>query len=1476
MGSSDAGMPFRLTDLGNSMTVTARPHHDSAGERSAGTIGRQHPTSLLRAPLAALTDPRNLPAAPAALRPRACRVVHATDERVHLLVPALGTAAGQAAAEGVLKELRALPGVAWAVLNAPLASVVVGLDAPVDVDELAGTATAALPDRTPRARGTHPGDAAEPRWERVGLAAGLVGLPASAAGWVARRLPLTGQVAGLVSLLDLQPALRTVAGGVLDHGPGRAARAVVTSTVQAAAGGVSGLLVDTCTRALRVRAADARLRAWTNREPDLAADPESAAAEWVGSERPVPLPDGSTEAYLRRSGLLAGVGFVAWLPWVGGRNAAAVAVSAVPKSAACAAEGFARTLATGLADRGALIRDPGALDRLARVTTLVVDTDVLHTGRRMLADLTPTGRGSVPTENLIAAAYRLFDPDHPHRDVAHEDWALRPGQAPDELVLANAGTTVATVRVVAEPVATVRALAAAARRSGLRVLLAGDPAAGGQWGAASERAPGGSGLVATVRELQASGEVVLTVSGRPAALGAADVGVGVHRPGDRPPWAAHVLLGADLSAAALLVDAAGAARRTARRGVRLAQLASGLGVLSAWGARGRGGTGLWLVNGAALVGLAGGVRSARNLLQRPLDPPISPLPWHAMPTQTVLGELGTGRDGLSAAEARRRHRRRTRPGGTAMPSLPAGFLSELDNPLTPILAAGAAVSAATGARTDALIVAASTVLCAAVGAAQRLGADRALAGLMSATAPTARVVRDGVEAEVDAAALVPGDVVRLDGGAVVPADCRVLDALGLEVDESALTGESLPVPKSAGPVLAAAVAERSSMLHEGTTIAAGTALAVVVAVGSSTEMGAAAAAAPLARDTVGVAARLSRLTRVTVPVALGSAAAVVGAGIAHGRPIRRSVHGGVALAVASVPEGLPFLVSAAQLACARRLGARQALVRDPRTIEALGRADVLCFDKTGTLTEGRISLVGVHAGTETRPVGSLRAVERQVLAAALRATPAPENATAFADQTDSAVTTGAAAAGVDRGAGSPHLELRFEPSRGFHAVLTRPPDAATGLLSVKGSPEALLERCTGCAGEAMSARTRRRLLDRAATLAGQGRRILAVAERGGVDTGGGELVETDIAGLTFLGFLVLADPPRIGAAPALARLRRAGVQTVMMTGDHPQTAATIAADLGILNSHRVITGPDLDAMSDEELDGALRQVAVIARGTPAHKVRVVEAFRRIGATVAMTGDGANDAPAIRMADVGIAVGAHASPAARAAADLVISDGRLETVVEALVEGRGMWGSVRAGLAILLGGNLGEIAFTVIGALLTGSAPLTARQMLLVNLLTDLAPAVSVAMRPVEADAETLLREGPEASLGSALNRQIMLRAATTTAAATGAWITASLTGRPARARTVALVALVGAQLGQTVAEGGRSRPVLAATAVSAAILIGIVQTPGVSWFFGCTPLGPVGWSTALSWATGTTLTTAGATRLVRALPHQRQALRAAA
>ncbi len=254
---------------------------------------------------------------------------------------------------------------------------------------------------------------------------------------------------------------------------------------------------------------------------------------------------------------------------------------------------------------------------------------------------------------------------------------------------------------------------------------------------------------------------------------------------------------------------------------------------------------------------------------------------------------------------------------------------------------------------------------------------------------------------------------------------------------------------------------------------------------------------------------------------------------------------------------------------------------------------------------------------------------------------------------------------------------------------------------------------------------------------------------------------------------------------------------------------------------------------------------MIARCTPAHKVRVVRAFQAAGRVVAMTGDGANDAAAIRLADVGIALGRRGTPAARAAADLVVSDDRLETIRSAVVEGRAMWRSVRQAIGILVGGNIGEIGYTLFGALLTGTSPLTARQLLLVNLLTDLAPALAVALRtPPPGAAADLLAEGPDTSLGSALTEEITVRAIATGAAASGAWQAARLTGRPARARTVGLAALVGTELGQTLLVGGRSPTVAVATLVSTGILIAVVQTPGVSQFFGCTPLGPVGWAIA--------------------------------
>lgn len=511
--------------------------------------------------------------------------------------------------------------------------------------------------------------------------------------------------------------------------------------------------------------------------------------------------------------------------------------------------------------------------------------------------------------------------------------------------------------------------------------------------------------------------------------------------------------------------------------------------------------------------------------------------------------------------------------------------------------------------------------------------------------------------------------------------------------------------------------------------------------------------------------------------------------------------------------------------------------------------DTLCFDKTGTLTQGQISLAAVADATAVGPLDELSEQGRYTLAAGLRATPASRHGRPLAHLTDHAVTEGARIAGVTRRHGLSSWRrlatLPFEPSRGFHASLGSAGDWT--LLSVKGAPETVLPRCERAGSGNKEIPLDRARLDeirhRVEQLAGRGYRVLAVAQRAGCTPG--QLTDDYVCGLTLLGFLALSDPVRPTASASIAALRQAGVQIVMITGDHPGTALAIAERLDVLNGGEVITGPQLDALDDAELDDVLPSVSVVARGTPAHKVRVVQAFQRLNRTVAMTGDGANDAPAIRLADVGIALGCRATPAARAAADLVVTDDRLETIMAALVEGRGMWASVRKALGILVGGNLGEIGFTVLGAGLTGQSPLTARQLLLVNLLTDLAPAMAIALRPPDTDqTSALLSEGPETSLGAALTHDITQRAVTTAGAATAAWTAARLTGRARRARTVALAALVYSQLGQTLTVGGPDRAVIASSLGSAAVLAGVIQTPGLSQFFGCTPLGPVGWGIA--------------------------------
>jgi cation-transporting ATPase I len=553
-------------------------------------------------------------------------------------------------------------------------------------------------------------------------------------------------------------------------------------------------------------------------------------------------------------------------------------------------------------------------------------------------------------------------------------------------------------------------------------------------------------------------------------------------------------------------------------------------------------------------------------------------------------------------------------------------------------------------------------------------------------------------------------------------------------------------------------------------------------------------------------------------------------GVSRGHPLRRSLADGINLAVAAVPEGLPLLVSAAQLASTRRLAARGVHARNPRTIEALGRVDVLCVDKTGTLTEGEIKLARVADATHDTGRDELDDELRQVLITALRATPDPDNG-CYSHFTDAAVAEGAASWGVDRGDWEQASALPFEPSRGYHAAV------GGGVLCLKGAPEVLLPRCS------LDDPVRRAVEERIEHLAEGGHRVLAVASRR-VDSR--HLREQDIQDLTFEGLLGLADVVRESAAPAIAKLREAGVQIVMLTGDHPSTAGAIATAVGG-SRHHVLTGTEIDEMADHDLDNALPGADVVARCTPSHKVRVVEAFQRLGRVVAMTGDGANDAAGIRLADVGIALGGNGTPAAVAAADLVVADDRLETIVSALVEGRAMWASVREALAVLVGGNLGEIGFTLLGSLSGGVSPLSARQLLLVNMLTDLAPALAIAVRAPSGDAaDTLLGEGPESSLGSALTRDISERAVVTATGAWLGWAVARLTGPEARARTVGLVALVGTQLAQTLAAGGRDRSVQLSAIGSWLALGTIVQTPFVSGFFGSVPLDPIAWAIALA------------------------------
>ncbi|WP_067634863.1 cation-translocating P-type ATPase [Actinomadura latina] len=1427
-------------------------------------------------------------------------------------------------ARTLTEALRRLDGVDWAEVNAVAGHVLVSYtqDA-VDLDTLVGVVEdveqaheAGGFDESAHAR--RPDD--DMAW--TGAATALVSDCAGAVGAVAGRLlalpPVPSPVRAAVSLADTVPQLRTALERRLGRVRADALLGVANAVVQGAGQGIAPVATDAAHRVFQLYEIRARRDTWRRREPQLAAAGSQPAECGTPAERPCPLPDGPVERAMNRTELADLLGSAGVLLSTRDPSAAAETLLAtVPKAARHGREAFAAVLGHDLGRRGVVVLDPGALRRLDRVSAVVIDSAVLCDGELRLLSAVSMSDALDDADvwqaaGAVLAGYGRDDlagpgpwPAGPGGGTA--GWRLEraadapsggpadPGGVTLDL-LDDRGDRCGRVRAGSSLDRLAEALLSAAHQAADVVVLTEHASTREllAWGDDSPVAV--ADMAESVRELQNDGHVVLTVScGQDHALDAADVGVSVLRGQGLADWRADLVCGPGLAEVWRLLMAVPPARRASDRAAQLALSASALGALLIAGRprrRVRRGplrrvTGSWQdvppVHAASLSAMLANAVSARRLDHRPPPPSVVRDSWHAFTAAEAYRRLVPAAAGAEAAPPRRKA---PGPAGAVL-RLAAAVRKELDDPLTPVLALGAAASAVVGSSVDAALVAGVMTGNALIGAAQRMRAESALGELMltqriharrlnappeSAGPKSFARLRTADSDRVTADRLCTGDVILLRSEDVVPADARLLWAESLEVDEATLTGESVPVDKSVEPSPGADPADRHCMVYEGTTVVAGDAVALVVATADATETGRAAALAGAADTSASMQTRLAELTRQALPATALGGAAVTVLGMLRGLPLRRALGSGVAVAVAAVPEGLPLVATVSQLAAARRLSRLGVLVRSTGALEALGRVDTLCFDKTGTLTEGRLRLV--RASGPARPLPLTGDDGRRILRVATRACPPPGGGKA-PHATDRAV--------LDRAENLPPdgrwrlaEELPFEATRGFSASLGY--DGDRGVIAVKGAPEVLLAKCARVRG---SERGRRRdapltaVRRRAAAatvrrLAGQGLRVLAIAERAVPDVAGarGEVAD-HVEDLTLLGFVGIADPPRPTAEEAVHRLHEAGVRVTMITGDHPDTAAAVAAELGIPGAARVVTGAELDAMPVAERLQAVQRAAVFARVSPAHKVRIVKDLRKAGRVVAMTGDGANDAAAIRRADVGIAVAGRSSSAARNAADLVLTAPDTALILDALREGRALWHSVRDAAAILVGGNAGEVAFTVIGTALGGNAPLSTRQLLVVNMLTDMLPSLAVAITPAGdgPDATAPLGAAPVRGFtGQDMGRVLAVRGTATAAAALASWHLGRLTrlvpGGRRRASTMGLAALVGAQLGQTLIARWHSPLLLATCAVSAAVLFAIVETPGISQFFGCTPLGPGAWTVVTVSAAAATLAAAVAPRVL--------------
>jgi magnesium-transporting ATPase (P-type) len=751
--------------------------------------------------------------------------------------------------------------------------------------------------------------------------------------------------------------------------------------------------------------------------------------------------------------------------------------------------------------------------------------------------------------------------------------------------------------------------------------------------------------------------------------------------------------------------------------------------------------------------------------------------WHALEPAAVARQLGVTLTGLASHEAAERLRR-FGPNRLEPPPPPSPWrilLRQFQSPLIYVLLAAAAIALALGESSDAAFIGAVLVLNASIGFANEFRAEREVQALSRLVRTRARVHREGRALDLDAEEVVPGDLLLLESGARVSADARFVEARGLRADESVLTGESVPVEKDADVALpvGTVLAERRNMAFAGSVVVSGRGIALVVATAGDTEVGSIAGqVAATHHEPPPLLRRMERFARRLGAVAIALCGLLVLIGLAHAQPLDEVLLGAIALAVSAIPEGLPVALTVALAVGVSRMARNRVVVRNLPAVEALGSCGLIATDKTGTLTHNQLTVERIVAGAREYEVSGFGYEPDGGVSRGGRPTLLAEESRLFrlvrsgclaneaslsqrdddsgqwewsGDPTDVALLALGIKAGVDpvllAEAHEPLAGIPFEPEHRFAASFHRRDGG--GLVCVKGAPERVLGMCEF---ELEEDGPELRRLDREAAMGSvealmqRGFRVLAVADAQPAEPVSEHAAQPEPSGLVFLGLIALSDPPREGVEDAITRCHEAGIRVLMITGDHAITARSIADRVGLATpGSAVLNGPEIAELDDGQLAERLPSHAVVARATPADKLRVVRAAQATGIFVAVTGDGVNDAPALRQADLGVAMGRSGSDVAREAADLVITDDDFSSIVAGVREGRVAYDNVRKVTYLLISTGAGEV-LAVTGAIAFGlPVPFTAVQLLWLNLVTNGIQDVALAFEPAEPG---VLRRGP--------------------------------------------------------------------------------------------------------------------------------------